>query len=146
MKISRNTPKIIDELYDQVKSYKCLLWFGIFLNLVFPLMEGVGFIIDSHAAKAGNQQNETIGAMIENFAASGHGLLWIFTACLMVSSIMSIRNYLKSRDDDGKALNLKTLMLHSSAFGFFAIAMILNEAAIIYWFIASSLEDKHSGD
>ena len=54
----------------------------------------------------------------------------------MVSSIISIRNYLKSRNYDGSAVNIKTLMLHSSAFGIFALALVLNEAATVFWFIA----------
>jgi hypothetical protein len=53
----------------------------------------------------------------------------------MISSIISIRNYMKSRNYDGSILNIKTLMLYSSAFGIFAFALVLNEAAIIFWFI-----------
>ena len=63
-------------------------------------------------------------------------MLWIITSCVLVWSIWSIRSYLNSRNVDGSALNVKTLVLHSCAFGIFAIAMILNEIGIVFLSVA----------
>jgi hypothetical protein len=45
LKISTNIPKIIAELHDQIKSYRCILWIGIIFNIIFPVSEGIGYVI-----------------------------------------------------------------------------------------------------
>lgn len=136
LKIAQNMPKIIAGQFDQVKTYKAIFWIGVVLNMLFPLMEAVGYFMADFEDWV-NATGKSDGFWIVNIAASGHGILWMSSGFVLVWSIFSIRNYLKERNDDGRALNIKTLVLHSSAFGLFAIAMILNEVAIIYLSIVS---------
>ena len=39
-------PKVIAGLIKEVKNYKVIFWVGIVLNTLFPLMEGVGYIME----------------------------------------------------------------------------------------------------
>jgi len=34
-------PKVIDHLYDQVKSYTRLKWVGIYINCILPIIGGI---------------------------------------------------------------------------------------------------------
>jgi hypothetical protein len=71
--------------------------------------------------------------MIDDIAASGHGVLWCTSGTLLVWSIWSIRKFLRSRNDNGESINIETLWLHATAFGVFAVAMLINEVAIVFY-------------
>jgi len=40
-KIAKNMPRMIDGHLDQVKSYACLKWVGIYINALLPVIAGI---------------------------------------------------------------------------------------------------------
>ena len=54
----------------------------------------------------------------------------IISGALLIWSVLKIRSFMKEREEDGAALNLKTLLLHSSTFALFALGVTIN--AVFY--------------
>jgi len=48
---------------------------------------------------------------------------------LLIWSIFTIKKFLNERNDDGQAINMPQLIMHSAAFGFFLISALFFEAA-----------------
>ena len=129
LRIAKNTPRVINGQADQVKSYKRILIVGAVFNALFPCLELVTWITGNIRNKNGNGGTSWLGYDIAMFGLS---TAWVVSGCVLIWSIVATRNFLKSRNIEGQVLNIKTLVLHSAAFGLFAASVIVNEVFYFY--------------
>jgi len=98
---------------------------GVALNAVFPLVgEGlIGIMWSLHF----NNTLENTKWMNTCLTIGELGTLGvqILSGAILIGSIYTIWKYLKNSRDEREQLNLKTLVLHSSAFGLFLISVVI---------------------
>ena len=99
-------PKIISGNGHETKSYVVLKWVGIVANALFPILEVVFAAVNAHQlAQTHNADSSSVG-WVYNLLFCGVIVLWNVLGCMLITSILTIRKFLKKRNDDGKAINL----------------------------------------
>ena len=99
-KVSKNMPKIISGKGDQAKSYVALKWVGIVANALFSLVQSVLGTIYLHKNVVKEPQ-EVPDLWVAYLTLIFVVILWNVSGCLLISSILTIRKFLKERNDDG---------------------------------------------
>jgi hypothetical protein len=125
LKVAMNMPRILDGEVDKVQQYNTLFWVGIVTNLLLPLLEMPAWIWGWYDLL---YNNLAIGifAIIYTLMKLLTQLAWVLTAAVLMWSIWRIRKELNARNADDSSLNLQTLIVHSGAFGLFAVSVLIN--------------------
>jgi hypothetical protein len=131
-KIAKNSPRIING-NEAAKTYNWLFYSGLSLNILFPCLAGVFFIlqyqiIDGQRTSGKKQIYDAL--IVFETAVS---LMQLVSGSFLIYAIYTIRNFMKSRGENGQEINLKTMILHSSAFGLYMISVLLFTAGFYYW-------------
>ena len=126
-KVAKNMPRRLSkaEKKEQPKSYRCLYIIGVLINAIFPIAEGVFYLITAlELSENGNPKIlfMELGVLMPILV----GLLQIVSGTMLIWAVLSIRSYLKSQGDDGEQINLWTLLVHASSFALFLIGSTAN--------------------
>ena len=123
-------PRIIAGEVDKVKHYMAALWIGAVCNFVLPALESAFFIplVYKNYAKEPPLSRKYVVWLSDAYsvAKSLTQGAWIVSGLVLIWSVNRIRTAINARNEDGKALNLKTLLVHSSAFALFVISVAIN--------------------
>ena len=130
-RIAKNMPRVLDGNENEVQSYQTAFWVGLVFNLIFPIVESVTWVYQANAESYHRWDYWTYFG-----AFNGDIVCWIVSGFVLICSIKSIKSYLKWRgEDDGQHINIKQLLLHSSAFGLYVGSVIIFQAAYLCYFI-----------
>ena len=124
-KIARNMPRVIDQSLGPVKSYKCLYWTGLALNAIFPITQGVFWMIwykEYYIDGATKQWVTAIG----DVTFFGMGVFLIASGFVLVWAVLSIRSFLKSHENEKQQINTRILLIHVCAFSLFLVSEAIN--------------------
>ena len=133
-KMARNMPRVVQG-GERLETYKALLWIGIVLNAVFPIMEGTSWILFDVKLVKGTPLWWLYKLL--NASLCSVWTLWIISGTFLIWSVFKIRKFFMSRNEDGSEINLKTLVLHSMTFCLFlASVLVLTATVVIYMIVA----------
>ena len=122
-------PKVInkDEASGPIKTYTEIYRAGFVLNAVFPITEGIVWVI-SYKDVFINKDDDPPKWMSRVGAAAsiGVGVMQIISGTILIWAVLSIRSYLNSHVTEGQQINVCMLLLHASAFGLFLVSIFLN--------------------
>ena len=120
-KVAKNTPRI--HAGKEVKPYTVLKWTGIAINTFFPLCELVTWIAMNYTVFVSQSDKLwTIKANVASFFAVY--VTWMVSGGILVWAVFSIRNYVNSAQTNSM-INIKTMILHSSAFILFLLSVVV---------------------
>ena len=126
-------PRIIDG-GQETKSYKCVLWFGILLNGLFPLFELVAGCLWVYFEMDVRANNPTVDILLDA-AVLGTFASQIISGCVLIWAVCSIWSYLKQSDNETELANLRVLVLHSTAFGLFLMSVIAMSVFSAWYYV-----------
>jgi hypothetical protein len=115
---------------DEFKRKENLLYWGLIApNVIFPLMEL--FLVPFWVNYFANKSSCAFVHILINVASVGVNLFQIISGIMLVSSVISIRDYLKQNNPDG--IDTKKLVTHSGAFGLFLLCQLIYSASQILY-------------
>jgi hypothetical protein len=125
LRVAKNMPKILDGAGDEVQPYRRLLWIGIISNIALPLLQ-MPFWVWGWYDLLYNQIIEAVFPIAYTITKSLTQLAWVASAAVLIWSIIRIRSELSARNAEDSSLNLQSLIVHSGAFGLFAVSVLIN--------------------
>jgi len=140
--MATNMPIIInhrDEGPVPVKNFKPAKRIGAIVNSIVPLLEGV-FMTLRYYEQTVNSKSETWinNSAIASFVAEG--LLQIFSGVVLVTAIFKIRSFILSSGNNVQQIDLKALLLHSSAFILYELSNVINMIFLCIWVFSDTDE------
>lgn len=93
------------------------------LNILFPVVTGIVLVPFNIDVESGSLPSTVLIYLI-TFAPVLTGVMQIVSGVFLMIGVFNIRKYFKQRDQDGQ-LDIKTLVLHSSAFGLYLLSAVV---------------------
>ena len=104
-----------------------MYWAGIFINALFPIIEGIlGVWFFTNEDKTGSP--DSIIADAFSVSVIGVCLCLITSGVMLIYSVAKIKHFMDNRT--GK-VNTRTLVIHSTSFGLYTLAVCLAAAAYV---------------
>jgi hypothetical protein len=121
LKLAKNMPRVNAGVEAQ-QSYTWVNRVGLAINVILPLTEMVTWIWFSYIAFVeGNEGKKVVYAyLIDTLALY---LAWIVSGTILVWAVFKIRSHINSAKNT--PINIKTMVLHSSAFLLFMLSVIV---------------------
>jgi len=98
----------------------------VFINMLFPALEAPSIIIEDHYVMVSPDHEEIKWLNVFYVVVrSLTRLAWIASGAVLIWSVNRVRTFLKSRNEDGEEINLKSLIIHSTAFFLYAASLLI---------------------
>jgi len=127
MKIARNTPKIIEGRFDQVKDYKRTIKIGAAIISIFPIVQGSVWMIQNKQYSA-NQQQAIWTVVLYQLAVLGVFVSVTVICIYLIKALRQIKQFMSERQIS-EVLNVNTMLKHAASFGVFALSVFCSFVA-----------------
>ena len=138
MKLSQSHPRMIARQETQVKDYRLVLWIGVVCNALFPLLEIGVYTWRTIASYS------TLTSIVYLVTKTLTQLSWVVSGSILIWAVFNIRSVMNSEAFEGKGVDTKTLVIHASAFGLFAVSALANISFYDRWVIEGLLDPDGS--